>query len=104
MNPRIRLVRVKGKRQWQPCRAYSLALQLARRSQLLKLDANCWPEAMPTPDDLAEAGALAAFCSGPNKRASQWLLDRHLIGIDQVGGFNEVLLGYGFMTKTFVPV
>ena len=42
---------------------------------------------------------MAAFCTGPDGRAGQWLLERRLV--DQVGGFNEVLLGYGFDDKDF---
>ena len=100
-DPRIRLVRVDGERQWHLCRAYNLAIQLAIGERLLKLDADCWPEAMPAPGSLAVAseGPLAAFCSGPDGRAGQWLLDRSLV--DQVGGFNEVLVGYGFDDKDF---
>ena len=98
-DPRIRLVRVDGERQWHLCRAYNLALRLARGDRLLKLDADCWPEAMPSPDQLAAAGPVAAFCSGPDGRAGQWLLERRFV--EQVGGFNEVLLGYGFDDKDF---
>ena len=100
-DPRIRVVRVDGERQWHLCRAYNLAIQLAVGERLLKLDADCWPEAMPSPDSLAvpSEGPLAAFCSGPDGRAGQWLLDRCLV--DQVGGFNEVLVGYGFDDKDF---
>ena len=96
---RIRLVRVDGERQWHLCRAYNLALRLARGDRLFKLDADCWPEAMPSPEQLAAAGPVAAFCSGPDGRAGQWLLERRFV--DQVGGFNEVLLGYGFDDKDF---
>ena len=100
-DPRIRLVRVDGERQWHLCRAYNIAIQLAIGERLLKLDADCWPEAMPSPGSLAAEleGPLAAFCSGPDGRAGQWLLDRSLV--DQVGGFNEVLVGYGFDDKDF---
>ena len=42
---------------------------------------------------------MAAFCTGPDGRAGQWLLERRFV--DQVGGFNEVLLGYGFDDKDF---
>ena len=36
---RLRLIRVDGERDWHLCRAYNLALQLARGSVLFKLDA-----------------------------------------------------------------
>ena len=100
-DPRIRLVRVDGERQWHLCRAYNLAIQLAVGKRLLKLDADCWPEAMPVPGALAaeSEGPLAVFFSGPDGRAGQWLMDRSLV--DQVGGFNEVLVGYGFDDKDF---
>ena len=44
---RIRLVRFDGECQWHLSRAYNLALRLAQGDRLFKLDADCWPEAMP---------------------------------------------------------
>ena len=98
-DPRIRLLRVDGEGRWNLCRAYNFALSQARADCLFKLDADCWPDQqLPHPDQLAaEAGRVCHFGSGPNGRLGQWLLDRELL--NEVGGFNELLEGYGFDDK-----
>jgi len=96
-DPRLRLIRVDGERDWHLCRAYNLALQLARGSVLFKLDADCWPEPDLDPSTLLRDDALCSFGSGPDGRLGQWILDRALV--EAVGGFNEFLIGYGFDDK-----
>ena len=86
-----------GERDWHLCRAYNLALQLARGSVLFKLDADCWPEPDLDPSTLLRDDALCSFGSGPDGRLGQWILDRALV--EAVGGFNEFLIGYGFDDK-----
>ncbi len=98
-DPRIRLVRVEGERHWHLCRAYNLAIALARGDCLLKLDADCWPLALPEPEALEEEGVVCAFGSGGEGRLGQWLVDRSLVAA--VGGYNEYLEGYGFDDKDF---
>ena len=87
-DPRIRVVRVDGERQWHLCRAYNLAIQLAVGERLLKLDADCWPEAMPTPGSLAVAseGPLAAFCSGPGRERVRERREEARIGLRGIQG------------------
>ena len=94
---RIRLERVDGEQRWNLCRAYNLAARLARGRLLLKLDADCWPDQF----DLSLLKGLDArvcrFGSGPDGRLGQFLM--HRSAFEAVGGFNEVLLGYGFDDK-----
>ena len=96
-DPRLRLIRADGERDWHLCRAYNLALQLARGSVLFKLDADCWPEPDLDPSLLIRDGIFCSFGSGADGRLGQWILDRALV--EAVGGFNEFLIGYGFDDK-----
>lgn len=96
-DPRLRLVRVDGEREWHLCRAYNLALKLAEGVVLFKLDADCWLEPELDPQTLQREGAFCSFGSGPDGRLGQWILDRSLF--ETVGGFNELLTGYGFDDK-----
>jgi len=104
-DPRLRLLRVEGEASWNLCRAYNFAVAQCRGSRILKLDADAWPTEVFDPEDPAlrlppaaeEAGPLCAFGSGPDGRKGQFLIDRCLF--EAVGGFNELLLGYGFDDK-----
>lgn len=100
-DPRLRLLRVEGESRWNLCRAYNFALAQARGSQLLKLDADVWPTEAFDPADLSlrlpPRAGLCAFGSGPEGRKGQFLIDRDLL--EAVGGFNELLVGYGFDDK-----
>ena len=96
-DPRIRLERVDGEQRWNLCRAYNLAARLARGRLLLKLDADCWPDQFD-PSLLTGVDArVCRFGSGPDGRLGQFLM--HRSAFEAVGGFNEVLLGYGFDDK-----
>jgi hypothetical protein len=104
-DPRLRLLRVEGETRWNLCRAYNFAFARAQGGQLLKLDADAWPTDALDPADpsLRVAGGgegqglLCAFGSGPEGRKGQFLIDQRLL--DAVGGFNELLVGYGFDDK-----
>lgn len=96
-DPRIRLLRVEGERRWNLCRAYNFALHQARGDCLFKLDADGWPEDLAEPDSLAVDGVVCCFGSGEDGRLGQFVIDRGLV--EQVGGFNEYLWGYGFDDK-----
>ncbi len=111
-DPRLRLLRVEGESRWNLCRAYNFAIAQARGSLLLKLDADCWPSerfdpaapglrvAIEASDSvLGDDGQpiLCALGSGPEGRKGQVLIDRSLL--ETVGGYNEVLVGYGFDDK-----
>ncbi len=96
-DPRLRLERVEGESRWNLCRAYNLAAQLARGNVLLKLDADCWPEQLDPKLLTSAEHQLCWFGSGPDGRLGQFLISR--AAFEAVGGFNEVLLGYGFDDK-----
>ena len=113
-DPRLRLLRVEGEERWNLCRAYNFAVACSRGARLLKLDADAWPTAAFDPEDPAlrlpggaagggaiagppAVGPLCAFGSGPDGRKGQFLIDRALF--EAVGGFNELLVGYGFDDK-----
>lgn len=96
-DPRLRLLRVEGEQRWNLARAYNFALAQARGTCLFKLDADCWPQQLPAPDQLAGVDGVCHFGSGPDGRLGQWLLDRDIW--ERLGGFNELLQGYGFDDK-----
>jgi len=96
-DPRLRLLRVEGEQRWNLARAYNFALAQAKGTCLFKLDADCWPQQLEAPDQLAGAERVCHFGSGPDGRLGQWLLDRDIW--EQLGGFNEFLQGYGFDDK-----
>lgn len=97
VDPRLRLERVEGESRWNLCRAYNLAAQLASGNVLLKLDADCWPEQLDSKLFTSAEDQLCWFGSGPDGRLGQFLISR--AAFEAVGGFNEVLLGYGFDDK-----
>jgi len=98
-DPRLRLLRVEGERQWNLCRAYNFAVAQSRGELILKLDADAWPSARfdPVAPQLAVAGRPCAFGSGGEGRKGQILVARSLF--EAVGGFHELLSGYGFDDK-----
>ena len=100
-DPRIRLLRVEGESAWNLCRAYNFALVQAQGACLLKLDADAWPTDAFDPADpdllLPEAGLCCAFGTGPEGRKGQLLIAADLVRA--VGGFHELMVGYGFDDK-----
>jgi len=99
-DPRLRLLRVEGESRWNLCRAYNFAVSQCRGERVLKLDADAWPTEVFDPlwEGLRlESGAVCAFGSGPEGRKGQFLIERSLF--EAVGGFNELLVGYGFDDK-----
>lgn len=96
-DPRIRLLRVEGEEIWNLARAYNFALSQACGSRLFKLDADCWPESCIDQEIGFSRVPLCHFGSGPDGRVGQWLMEREFL--EAVGGFNELLLGYGFDDK-----
>lgn len=108
-DPRLRLLRVEGETRWSLCRAYNFAFARARGERLLKLDADAWPTPLFDPEAPSLKASsepcgpdptpapLCAFGSGPEGRKGQFLIDHALL--EAVGGFNELLVGYGFDDK-----
>lgn len=96
-DPRIRLLRVSGEFRWNLCRAYNFAVQNCQAELLLKLDADCWPGEMDPFELMNGRSNVCWFGSGAEGRLGQFLMSRQAF-LD-VGGFNEVLEGYGFDDK-----
>ncbi len=105
-DPRLRLLRVEGEGRWNLCRAYNFAFARATGELILKLDADAWPTENFDPAaaqlrglaaDPSQQQVLCAFGSGPEGRKGQFLIERRLLA--EVGGFNELLVGYGFDDK-----
>jgi hypothetical protein len=107
-DPRLRLLRVDGESRWNLSRAYNFGVKQSIGSCVLKMDADAWPTAAFDPQrllrpipggamDSARQMGFCAFGSGPDGRKGQFLIDRDLF--DLVGGFNELLMGYGFDDK-----
>jgi len=105
-DPRLRLLRVEGEDRWNLCRAYNFGFARATGELILKLDADAWPTERFDPaaarllglaPDPSLQRVLCAFGSGPEGRKGQFLIERHLLAA--VGGFNELLVGYGFDDK-----
>ncbi len=94
---RIRLERVEGEPRWNLCRAYNIAAKLARGDIFLKLDADCWPEHIDQDLHLKTLSDVCWFGSGSDGRLGQFLMSRS--AFEAVGGFNELLVGYGFDDK-----
>ncbi len=100
-DPRLRLLRVEGEGRWNLCRAYNFGLAQARGELLLKLDADAWPTPLFDPGAprlrLEPDGPWCAFGSGPEGRKGQLLIEAALLAA--VGGFHELMVGYGFDDK-----
>ena len=106
-DPRIRLLRVEGESCWNLCRAYNFAVARSSGEWVLKLDADAWPTQAFDPflpalrlsgdGGPGEGGGVCAFGSGPEGRKGQFLIARQLF--EAVGGFHELLVGYGFDDK-----
>ena len=94
---RIRVERVEGEPRWNLCRAYNIAAKLARGDVFLKLDADCWPEHIDQDLHLKTLSDVCWFGSGSDGRLGQFLMSRSTF--EAVGGFNELLVGYGFDDK-----
>ena len=94
---RIRLERVEKEDRWNLCRAYNFAAQLAKGNLLLKLDADCWPDDFDPAAYFVGGYDTCWFGSGLDGRLGQFLMSRK--SFEAVGGFNEVLMGYGFDDK-----
>lgn len=95
-DPRIRLVRVEGETRWQLTRAYNFAIAIAHFDTILKLDADCWIHSDGPSLPTLEQGAYARSPIGGGLNGV-FLIRRD--DFFSVGGFHELLRGYGFDDK-----
>jgi hypothetical protein len=96
-DPRIRLERIEGEREWCIARAYNAAIQLTDADWILKCDADCWPtQAWREPLHQLDAGTIS-IGEGASGRNGQFLMARQTFL--HSGGFHELMQGWGFEDK-----
>lgn len=95
-DPRIRLVRVEGETGWQLSRAYNFAIHMAAFEMVLKLDADCWIDPLSSPLSVPAAGAYLRSALGGGLNGVFMIRREDFFS---VGGFNELLRGYGHDDK-----
>lgn len=100
-DPRIRLIRVEGESRWNPSQAYNFAAAQVNTEWLFRLDADCWVQDLD-PQSLL----LADPADGWVARSSQaGGVGELLVRTDLfwgVGGFHELMRGYGFEDKDLI--
>lgn len=89
----LRLIRVQGEQEWCAARAYNFACAQAKGELLMRLDADCWPERLTAEqlEQLSAGDVLEGALAGGSE--GSWLMHRQLF--EDVGGFHELLRGYG---------
>ena len=89
----VRLLRVNGEEGWSASRAYNFGCFNAHGARLMRLDADCWPQALDATmlQDLGPHQVLQGAVNGGSE--GSWLMARELF--QAVGGFHELLKGYG---------
>ena len=100
-DPRIRLLRVEGETRWNPSQAYNFAADQARGEWLFRLDADCWVQDLD-PQQLLDSDSADGWVAHRSQAGSlgEVLLRRELFFA--VGGFNELMRGYGFEDKDLI--
>ncbi len=97
-DPRVRVERVEGEREWNIARAYNAAIGLATEATwILKLDADCWPNAVWSDPLVGLCAASLLIGEGPEGRNGQFLMARS--AFQGAGGFHELMRGWGFEDK-----
>ena len=92
-SPSLQLLRVEGEQEWCASRAYNFGFAQAQGELLMRLDADCWPERLSVeqleqlPEDKMLEGAMGGGSEG------SWLM--HQDSFVAVGGYNELIRGYG---------
>lgn len=100
-DPRLRLVRVEGERQWWLSRAYNRGFQLARHGWILKADADALLEEAFFRRFAPAAATLQLRHLVGGVAAAGGLDDLGLFAVERaallaVGGFNPYLFGWGY--------
>ena len=89
----VRLLRVSGEQHWSASRAYNFGCFQAQGERLMRLDADCWPQELNARmvHALAKHQVLQGAVNGGSE--GSWLMSKGLF--QAVGGFHELLQGYG---------
>lgn len=101
-NGRVSITRVDGQVDWVLTRAYNVALQLASRSGVLKVDCDTWiapdfVDAHPLNRDTFYAGDWTSIDAGPsNALHSNGILFATRGDLLLVGGYDERIVTYGW--------
>ena len=100
-DPRLRLVRVDGVADWHPGQAYNFAASCAQGEWLFRLDADCWVQNLD-PTSLIHQNEIPAWVANASQEGS---LGEILVSAEKfwgIGGYSELMRGYGFEDKDFV--
>ena len=100
-DPRLRLVRVDGVADWHPGQAYNFAASCAQGEWLFRLDADCWVQNLD-PTSLIHQSEIPAWVANASQEGS---LGEILVPAEKfwgIGGYSELMRGYGFEDKDFV--
>ena len=98
---RLRLVRVDGVADWHPGQAYNFAAYCAQGEWLFRLDADCWVQNLD-PTLLIHQTEIPAWVANASQEGS---LGEILVLAEKfwgIGGYSELMRGYGFEGKDFV--
>ena len=98
---RLRLVRVDGVADWHPGQAYNFAAYCAQGEWLFRLDADCWVQNLD-PTLLIHQTEIPAWVANASQEGS---LGEILVLAEKfwgIGGYSELMRGYGFEDKDFV--
>jgi hypothetical protein len=100
-DPRVKLLRVEGELSWNPSQAYNFAAAQASGDWLFRLDADCWVQDLD-PLHLLHADPADGWVARRSQAGSlgEVLLRKDLFFA--VGGFNELMRGYGFEDKDLI--
>ena len=97
---RLRLVRVDGVADWHPGQAYNFAASCAQGEWLFRLDADCWVQNLD-PTSLIHQNEIPAWVASVTRGS----LGEILVSAEKfwgIGGYSELMRGYGFEDKDFV--
>ena len=100
-DPRLRLVRVDGVVFWHPGQAYNFAASCAQGKWLFRLDADCWVQNFD-PTLFLTHKEIPAWVANASQEGS---LGEILVPAEKfwgIGGYSELMRGYGFEDKDFV--
>lgn len=100
-DPRLRLIRVDGVDCWHPAQAYNFAAACAEGEWLFRLDADCWVQDLD-PTVLMDQPETPAWVADASQDGSLGEILVPATTFWGIGGYSELMRGYGFEDKDFV--